>query len=268
MPLHNHLSPIAFAIGPLSIRWYGLGFASAFLFGEWLIRRFYLKENLPKIDTGRVFFFALAFTVVGARLAHCLIYDPTYYLSHPLKILAIWEGGLASHGGVVGMFAGVALATRGSPAGTMAVLLDRITIPAAFGGAIVRLGNFANSEILGHPTSSVLGIVFDAVDQIPRHPVQLYEAGVYLVLSGLLTGIYQWTSARSRPGLLLGVFLVGIFCARMFLESFKMPQATYENGFLVSVGQSLSIPFIALGCLMVMRAVIRPARMRQISSNP
>ena len=267
MLLHNHLSPIAITIGPLSVRWYGLGFAGAFLFGEWLVKLFLEIENLPKIDTGRIFLFALVFTVVGARLAHCLVYDPSYYLSHPLKILAIWEGGLASHGGVVGMFAGLGWATRESPAGTMAVLLDRITIPAAIGGTIVRLGNFANSEILGRPTSSVLGIVFDAVDQVPRHPVQLYEAVAYFFLAGLLLGVYRWTTARSRPGLLLGVFLVGVFSVRVLLESFKMPQAAYESEFLVSVGQSLSIPFIALGVLLVVRAAMRSERSRPISSS-
>lgn len=231
MPLHNSLSPIAFSIGSLSIRWYGLGFALAFLMGEWVVRTMLVREKLAQIDTSRLVVYALFGTVLGARLVHCVFYDPSYYLDHPWKIFAVWEGGLASHGGVIGLVLGLAIATRGLPAGMLMLLLDRVTVSAAFGGAIVRLANFANSEILGIPTTSAFGIVFDAVDPVARHPVQLYEAGAYLVLAASLLALYLWTSARLRRGLLTGVFLVGIFSARLLLEPFKVPQAAYESGY-------------------------------------
>lgn len=254
MPLHNSLSPIAFSVGPLSIRWYGLGFALAFLIGEWAVRKMTEREKLAYMDTSQLMVYALLGTVLGARLAHCFIYDPAYYLEHPLKIFAIWEGGLASHGGVVGLIAGVMIALRGQPAGSLLLLLDRITIPAALGGAIVRLANYANSEILGIPTQGSFGIVFDAVDQVARHPVQLYEAAAYLALCALLTALYFLTGARLRQGLLTGVFMVGVFSARLLLEPFKVPQAAYEAGFWASVGQTLSVPFLVLGVVMIMRS--------------
>ena len=257
MPFHNSLSPIAFAVGPLSVRWYGLGFAFAFLAGEWLVRTMLVREKLATIDTGRLVLFALLGTVVGARLLHCAFYDPVYYLDHPWKILAVWEGGLASHGGVLGLVLGLAVALRGQPAGTLTLLLDRITVPAALGGAIVRLANFANSEIVGIPTNSAFGIVFDAVDTVARHPVQLYEAAAYLVLGAGLLALYGWTSVRLRRGLLTGLFLVGIFSARLMLEPFKVAQAAYESGYWVSVGQSLSIPFLLVGLVLVARALMR-----------
>jgi len=265
MLLHNSLSPIAFSLGPLSIRWYGLGFAFSFLLGEWLVRKMLEREKLPAMDTGRLVTYALFGTVLGARLVHCLFYDPVYYLvEHPWKILAVWEGGLASHGGVLGLVAAVAIASRAQPPGSLMLLLDRVTIPAALGGAVVRLANFANSEILGIATSGPYGVVFDAVDPIPRHPVQLYEAAAYLLLCAVLAVLYLRTSARLRRGLLTGVFLVGIFSARLLLEPLKVPQAAYETGFWVSVGQSLSIPFLLVGLFMVVRSLLR-APMAQAS---
>lgn len=254
MTIHNSLSPIAFDIGPLSIRWYGLGFALAFLIGEWAVRKMIQREKLPDVDSSRLLISVLICTVLGARLVHCLVYDPAYYLSHPLKIFAIWEGGLASHGGVVGLIIGLAIASRALPTVSLTLLLDRISIPAAFGGAIVRLGNYANSEILGIPTSGPFGIVFDAVDQIARHPVQLYEGSVYLTLSGILLALYFRTDARSRQGALTGVFLIGVFSARLLLEPLKVPQAAYESGFFASVGQTLSVPFLIYGIYMLIRS--------------
>ena len=255
--LHNHLSPIAFALGPISIRWYGIGFAFSFLFGEWIVLKMIMLEGVTGLDTSKLMIYALTGTVIGARLAHCLIYDPFYYLSNPWKIVAVWEGGLASHGGVLGLMIGVALATRKLPKGSLVFILDRASIPAAVGGSIVRFANFANSEILGYPTSSPLAVIFDAVDQLPRHPVQLYESAAYLSLAGILIATYLWTNARLKPSLLTGVFLVGISTARLLLEPFKMAQAVYEVNYWMSVGQMLSIPFLAIGSFLIVTSNCR-----------
>ena len=253
MALHNHLNPIAFAVGPLVVHWYGIAFATTFVFGEWVVRLMLAREGQSDIDTGRLVTYAMVGAVVGARIAHCAFYDPQYYLANPWKVLAIWEGGLASHGGVVGLVMALILSTRKLAPGTLLFLLDRVTMPAAIGGAVVRFANFVNSEIIGLPTSGPFGIVFDSVDQIPRHPVQLYEAAAYLVLGALLFGLYFQSTVGRRPGRLTGIFLLGIFTARLLLESFKVPQAVYENGMLVSVGQTLSVPFIALGLFLILR---------------
>ncbi len=241
-------------MGPLSIRWYGLGFAFAFLFGEWAMRKMLAYEKLPPMDTSKLVMGALIGTVLGARLVHCFIYDPAYYLANPLKVLAVWEGGLASHGGVMGLIIGLAFASRDLPRGSLMPLLDRVTIPAALGGAIVRLANYANSEILGVPTHATWGVIFDSVDQIARHPVQLYESAAYLALTGLLLAMYLRKDARCRRGLLTGIFMVGIFSARLLLEPFKLPQAAYESGYWASVGQALSIPFLILGFILIFRS--------------
>lgn len=209
------------------------------------------REYFPQLDTSKLMTWALLGTVLGARIFHCVFYDPAYYLANPLKILAVWEGGLASHGGVVGLFIGLHFASRKLPKGVLIMLLDRTTIAAAFGGAIIRFANYANSEILGIPTTGAFGVVFDAVDQIARHPVQLYEAASYLLLSGVLLGLYRWTDARSKRGLLSGIFMVGIFSARLLLEPLKMPQASFEAGYWASIGQTLSIPFVVLGLTLI-----------------
>lgn len=254
MLFHNHLSSIAFSFGPLSIRWYGIGFAVAFLLGEWSVRKMLEWENFSKFDTSRLMISALVGTVIGARIFHCIFYDPGYYLANPWKIFAVWEGGLASHGGVIGLILGLAFASQRMPKGSLIMLLDRITIAAAFGGAIVRLANFANSEILGIPTGGAFGVVFDAVDQVARHPVQLYEAATYFLLSVFLLGLFFWSNVRSRRGVLTGIFMIGIFAARLMLEPFKMPQASFEAGYWASVGQSLSIPFVLFGFALVVRS--------------
>lgn len=253
MSFHNHLDPIAFAIGPLTIHWYGIAFAAAFVLGESIVRVMLEREGRSGIDSGSLVLYAIVGTVLGARIMHCAFYDPQFYLTHPWKVFAVWEGGLASHGGVIGLVIALIVATRNMAPKTWILLLDRITIPAAIGGAIVRVANFVNSEILGLPTGGPFGVIFDAVDQIPRHPVQLYEAAAYLALGALLFCLYARTAARDTPGRLTGVFLLGVFSARLLLESFKVPQAAYEAGMLVSVGQMLSVPFLGIGLLLVWR---------------
>ena len=253
MPFHNHLDPIAFAVGPFAVHWYGIAFALIFVLGEWFIGKCLVREGRLDIDTGRLFLYALGGTVLGARIVHCAFYDPQYYLSYPWKIFAVWEGGLASHGGVLGLVIALMLANRAGPPGTLVFLLDRISIPAALGGGLVRLANFVNSEILGLPTNGPFAVVFDAVDAIPRHPVQLYEAACYFVLGLLLIGLYFRTAARRKAGLLTGVFLVGTFSARLLLERFKIPQAAFEGAWWMSMGQALSLPFIGVGLLLILR---------------
>ncbi len=254
MVIHNLFSPIAFSIGPLTIRWYGIGFALAFLIGEWAVRTAMERDIQHPVDTKKMFGYVLLGTVLGARVIHCLFYDPIYYLNSPWKFFAIWEGGLASHGGVIGFVVALAIATRKLPQGMMISLLDRVMIPAALGGAIVRVGNYVNSEILGIPTDGKFGVIFDSVDQVARHPVQLYEAAAYLALSLLLLVRYRLTNARFQAGNMTGTFLLGVFAARMLLEPLKVSQASYEVGQLFSVGQILSIPFLIVGLIFVIRS--------------
>ncbi len=241
-------SPVLIAVGPITIRWYGLLFVGAFLFGQAFLSRVFASEGVGKDRADALLLHALFGAVVGARLVHCLFYDPAYYLHNPLAVLRVWEGGLASHGGVIGVLIGLWVATRKSkPRLPFLWLLDRAAIPAAFGGSLIRVANFLNSEIVGIPTSGTWGVVFTAVDPLPRHPVQAYEAIAYAAIGTILWLVYRRMGKGVPQGLLTGWLLVLVFSMRAVIEIWKVPQAAYEVGQALSVGQYLSLPFIALG---------------------
>lgn len=243
--------PIAFSLGSLHVHWYGILFATAILFGLELMKWIYRRENKDLDEIDGLFLYVVIGVVVGARLGHCLFYDPSYYLAHPLEILAVNKGGLASHGGGLGALIGILLYKRKHGLDLLP-LLDRVAIITAFFGFFVRMGNFMNSEILGHKTDVAWGIVFARVDQFARHPAQLYEAFSYLLIAVLLFGIYL--KKKNLPdGRLFGLFLILVFVARFIIEFFKERQAEYAADMLLSTGQYLSIPFIILGIYFVLR---------------
>ncbi len=256
---HWHIDPILVQLGPLAIRWYGLCFAAAFLVGYWIEDWIYRKEGKPTETLDALLAYMIVGAVVGARLGQVFFYDPYYYFSHPLDIPAVWKGGLASHGGALGILIALYLYTRRSGAPRYLWLLDRVVIPTALGGCFIRLGNFFNSEIVGTPTSGWWGVVFDRVDAIPRHPVQLYEAVAYLLIFIVLLTVYARQRKALSEGRLLGLFLVLVFAARFLLEFVKTPQAEYEAGFPLTVGQLLSIPFVIAGIALIVRASKRAA---------
>lgn len=252
---HWSFDPVLVSLGPVSVRWYGLLFVGAFLLGQWMLVRSLAPHSISASIVERWMLFALLGTVVGARLVHCLFYDPGYYLSHPLAVLRIWEGGLASHGGVVGMLAGLWIGVRRSQVRLSFVwLLDRVSIPAALGGAMVRTANFLNSEIVGRPTGGSWGVVFDTVDAVPRHPVQLYEALAYFATFLFLSWRHRVARENPPTGFLLGWFLVLVFAARIAAEHVKVPQAACEAAQLFTVGQWLSVPFVLVGVALLWRS--------------
>ncbi len=258
MLIHWAFDPILFSAGPLTIRWYGLLFVGAFLIGQWMLGRIFAAEGVPRENAERLMIHALLGAVVGARLVHCLFYEPDYYLSHPLAILRIWEGGLASHGGALGMLLALWFAARtAQPRLPFLWLIDRVSMPAALGAVFVRVANFLNSEIVGIPTSGRWGVVFESIDALPRHPAQLYEAIAYALIFAVLLAIYRRSGKRTPEGLLFGVLMALVFSARIVVEFFKTPQAAYEAGQLFTVGQYLSLPFVMLGVVMMVRAIKR-----------
>lgn len=248
MLIHWNFDPVLLQLGPLAVRWYGLLFVGAFFTGEAILSRLFAAEGVDKARAQGLLVYALAGCIVGARLAHCLFYDPQHYLAHPLEILKLWEGGLASHGGAVGLLAGLWLGRRvgGAPLPFL-WLVDRVAIASAFGAVFVRLANFLNSEIVGRPTDGSWGVVFEAVDALPRHPVQLYEAAALLLTGLVLAAAYRRWRAQTPPGLLFGGFLTLVFASRIAAEFFKVPQAAYEAGQRFSVGQYLSLPPLLIG---------------------
>lgn len=249
--------PVLIAFGPLQIRWYGLIWVSAFLIGRaWMQRVARTEPGVGDLALDPLLTNALLATIIGARLVHCLVYEPEHYLTHPLDIFKVWIGGMASHGGAIGLVLALAWHVRKHALPSTLWLLDRATVPAALGAALIRVANFLGSDILGLPTDGTWGVVFTAVDHRPRHPVQLYEATAYLLIAALLFTLYRRWRQHPPHGLLTGVFLVAVFSARTALEVFKSPQSMVEStsGGWLHLGQWLSVPFVVMGLVLMGRA--------------
>lgn len=259
--------PVFISIGSIDIRYYGLMWALAILIGAWFFTKFCKREGLPSSIADSIFVYGTLVTIIGARLGHCLFYDPVEYLREPWTIITGFrDGGLASHGAAIGLLIGLWLFSRKNK---MPYIwsLDRIMIPVGIGGALVRLGNLFNSEIFGTATSLPWGFEFVrsykwANEFAPAavHPTQIYEALCYLLTFGVLCWLYYAKDmGRRRPGLLFGVGLIGVFLTRFFLEFIKTEQEAFEVGWPLYMGQWLSIPFVVLGVWMIVRACRRPA---------
>lgn len=252
--LHWSASPDIAHIGPLTLRWYGLLFAAGFFIGFYLMRWVYRQEGRPETDLDTLLWYLLLGTVIGARLGHCLFYEPAYYLANPVEIIKIWEGGLASHGGTLGVLLALYLYTRKRPNQPFLWLADRLTVPTALTATFIRIGNFFNSEIYGKITTVPWAIVFERVDPHPRHPTQLYEALVYFMLFMLLFVLYRrGVYFRWPMGRPLGVFLLWVFGWRFVIEWVKEPQEAFSLGLSLNMGQLLSVPFLVMGLYLLLR---------------
>jgi len=247
-------NPILFSLGPITIHWYGLFFAAGFIIGLFTLNKIFEYERKPKKELDDMFFYGLLFTVVGARLTHCIFYEPNYYFSNPLEVLKFWKGGLASHGGGAGLLLVLVHFSRKSKHISLIWLLDRVVIPTAFAAMLIRIANFVNSEIIGIPTNSNWGVVFQKIDDIPRHPAQIYEAGLYLCVFLILISLYVRIRRKLIPGSLFGLFLVLVFTGRFFIEFFKTQQSNVDISF-ISMGQILSIPYIFLGFIFLVKSI-------------
>jgi len=242
-----NVNPEIFRIGNFAVRWYGLLFASGFLFGYLIFYKFFKKEGLTVEILDKLTIYMALGTVIGARLGHCLFYEPDYYLSNPVEILKVWKGGLASHGAAIGILIALYLFIRKYKK-PFIWILDRIVVVVALGGALIRLGNLMNSEIYGVETNLPWGFVFIRNHEVvPKHPTQIYEALTYFFVFGLLFWIYLKTKGQFRAGTLFGLFLILVFGIRFIIEFIKEKQVPFEEGMVLNMGQLLSIPFVLLG---------------------
>ena len=257
--------PVWFHIGPLAIRWYSLAFMVGFLVGYEIEARIYRHEGAPEKWLGILLMWTVAGTIIGARLGHVFFYEWDLYKQNPISILYVWQGGLASHGGTIGIIIGVLLysliTTRRNPMWTF----DRLVIPIALVGGLIRLGNLMNSEIFGHATTLPWGFMFVRSREWHElyygqacHPTQIYEALCYFALFALLMWMYWKKNAEERPGLIFGVFFIGIFLPRFLIEFIKNDQVGFEANMTLNMGQWLSIPFIIAGVVMVIYALKHP----------
>lgn len=248
-------------IGGASIRYYSLLFAAGLLLGYFWVKRQYEREGLPIDDIDRLAMYIFVGTMVGARLGHCLFYEPDYFLSRPLEIILPFRwsdgaiefvgfAGLASHGGAIAVLLAIVFFSWRTKSKLLPIL-DKVAVAIPLTGAFIRMGNFMNSEILGRPTDSVFGVVFSRVDMLPRHPAQLYEAIAYLLLFIFLTQVYHRTKASNRDGFIFGLFLSLLFSIRILIEFFKIDQVAFEADMLGNMGQWLSVPFVLVGLVLM-----------------
>jgi phosphatidylglycerol:prolipoprotein diacylglycerol transferase len=241
------MNPEIFRIGNFAVRWYGLLFASGFFFGYLIFMKFFKKEGLSVELLDKLTIYMALGTVIGARIGHCLFYEPEYYLSNPIEILKIWRGGLASHGAAIGILIALWLFERKHKR-KFIWTIDRIVVVVALAGAFIRLGNLMNSEIYGIETTLPWGFVFIRnLEVVPKHPTQIYEALAYLLTFVLLVWLYFKEDGKTRPGMLFGIFLILVFGMRFLIEFIKEDQVDFESAMALNMGQWLSIPFFLFG---------------------
>ena len=253
----SQFDPIALSLGPLSIRWYGLMYLAAFLQFWWLGRQRILSHpqlskagwTVPQLDD--LLFYGMLGVIAGGRLGQVVFYEPGYYFSHPLDILAVWKGGMSFHGGFLGVLIAMWLYARKTQR-TWLAITDFIAPLVPLGLAAGRIGNFINGELWGRVADPALpwAMVFPQVDNLPRHPSQLYQAGLEGVLLFVILWIY---SSGTRPrGAVSGVFLIGYGCFRFIAEFFRTPDdGIFGLSEVISMGQWLSLPMILIGVAML-----------------
>jgi prolipoprotein diacylglyceryl transferase len=251
--IHWNVSPDIISIGPVTIRWYGLLFALSFIVGYQLMLVIFKKEHKTEDELNDLVWYMILGVVIGARLGHCFFYNPRYYLANPLEIIQVWKGGLASHGAAIGILTAIYLYVRKRKGMTFLWVMDRVVITVALSGFFIRMGNLFNSEIIGKPTNASWGFIFESVDNIPRHPAQLYESIAYLLIFVFLLVLYFRTDGKTKPGLIFGLFLILVFLFRFCIEFIKENQSSFENGMALNMGQLLSIPLILLGIYLLFR---------------
>lgn len=248
------------------VRWYGLLWALALLASHFVMNRIYKAEGRTNKQLDTLTLYVILGTIIGARLGHCLFYGPLWdvfdvqgnlleegYLSHPLNMLKVYEGGLASHGGALGIIVGTFLYCRKEKEDLL-WLFDRLVVVVPLASMLIRFGNLMNSEIIGKKTDMAFGFIFVQIDGVPRHPAQLYEALFYCLL--FIVMYWLWKNKRDvlGKGFMLGLLLVAMFTLRFFVEFVKENQVEFENDLTYNMGQLLSIPFVLFGIYMMWRS--------------
>lgn len=264
LAINWHVSPIIFRLGVFELRWYSLLFVSGFILGWYFFRWFFRREGVKEALLDPLLYTLLISTIVGARLGHCLFYQPDYYLRSWegfWEIFMPWKGGLASHGGTIALGFGIGwFVKKYGKANNFDFLwlLDRFVIATSFAACFIRLGNLFNSEIYGDVTSLPWGFVFQLRGEtLPKHPTQLYEALSYLSIGIILLSIYKFAPTKVNRGFYSGFFLMACFGSRFLIEFIKEPQVEFEQSMILNMGQILSIPFVVIGLGFLLYSFIR-----------
>ena len=261
--------PILLDTSFIDIRWYSLMFLIGFLGGYKIIEKIFKHEGAPESWLGSLLIYVMFGTIIGARLGHVFFYEWEQYSQNPIDIFKVWEGGLASHGGTIGVALAVFLFSKFKAHRSVIWTLDRLAVAVAMVAGLIRLGNLFNHEIYGHATD--MPWAFRFIDNVhawqagaqpiftaPSHPTQLYEALCYFALFGLLMWMYWKKNSQERPGLLLGIFFVWVFGSRFIIEFVKNNQVAFEETMTLNMGQWLSIPFVLIGIVLIIYAMKCP----------
>jgi len=246
-----NVDPAIVSFGPFTVRWYGLLFALGFLVGFQVMAQIYRAEQRPLENLSSLLSYVMLGAIIGARLGHVLFYQPDYYFARPWEVPMVWLGGLSSHGGFAGVIIALYLYLRNHRDMSFIELADRLAIACLPAAAMIRIGNFFNSEIIGRPSDLPWAIVFARVDDLPRHPAMLYEAATYLLVFCALYVAYWRTRTIQFPGRVFGITLATCFFARFMIEFVKENQVPFENHLPLNMGQLLSIPFILTGLALI-----------------
>lgn len=252
---------VMFRLGGLSVRWYSACWLIGLLLAYLVVKRLYKEQKVNNDLFEPVFIYTFVGVLIGARLGHCLFYEPGYFLSSPVHFIEMivparqmadgsWRftgyEGLSSHGGAIGILTAMVLYSRHYKI-SLWFVLDTLGIASPLTGCLIRTGNLFNSEIIGKPADLPWAFVFERVDMLPRHPGQLYEALAYLAIFISLWIMHKKCMERVGSGLFFGLCLTLVFTFRFFVEYFKDIQEPFEAGMLLNMGQLLSLPFIMIG---------------------
>ena len=275
--IHWNVNPAILHIGGFELRWYSLLFVSGFILGWYIMKSFFRREKIDTQLLDPMLYMLLICTIVGARLGHCIFYQPDYYFGSWQgfwEIFMPWKGGLASHGGTIALLLGIwwyANKYGKKNDFDFVWVLDHLVIPVSFAACFIRLGNLFNSEIYGGPTSLPWGFVFERNGEtLPCHPTQLYEGGTYLLLGLVLMWLYWHKLDKMYRGTFMGIFMIVCFGSRFLIEFVKNDQVEFEADMVLNMGQLLSIPFVLLGIGFLVYAYTKklPARAVHPDRNP
>ena len=264
LAINWNVNPNIVALGPLELRWYSVLFISGFILGWYIFKWFFKREGVPVTLLDPLLYTLLIGTIVGARLGHCLFYQPDYYLGSWngfVEIFMPWKGGLASHGGTIALIIAMLWFSRRYGRKydfDFLWILDRLCITVCFAAVFIRLGNLFNSEIYGNVTDLPWGFIFERNGEtLAKHPTQLYEALSYLILGIVLILLYKFRLQKMYRGMFIGIFFIVLFGMRFLIEFIKQPQVMFEQDMTLNMGQWLSLPFILIGIAILVYSLIK-----------
>ena len=259
----------------ISIRYYGLLFVGGLILSIYILSKIFKLEDIPPGNLEKLSIYGMIGIITGARLGHCLFYEPSYYLAHPLEMLLPIQQqpgggfkftgyqGLASHGGAIGMIIALFIYRRKTKQ-SMLKTIDLVAIVGPLAGCFIRLGNLMNSEIIGLPTTKPWAFVFARVDNLPRHPAQLYEALAYFFIFMTLLLLYRARRRGLQNGFFFGMTLTLVFVARFFIEFIKENQVGFEENLAFNMGQILSLPYILIGITFMIYGILKSSKLSEI----